>query len=927
VTGVQVLVNAEGNELDISWNAVGGDVAGYRIYRNSTVSAWVLLVTTTNTYYNDTGLVNGRTYYYMISAYDEVPNYGQNSTIASGTPQDTVAPNPVSIISVTPVATGNQLIITWTSSNSSDVEGYNLYNATSEFGPYTLLISTPKTQTSYTHSGLIDGQVYWYKVAPIDEVPNEGQNSTAVNGTPQDTVPPAQVTGLVVTNPTTGKTLDLSWNAVSDPDLAGYRIYRRNSTSNYSLLTTVAASDNFYKDTTVIDNILYYYKVAAIDEVPNEGANSTEVGAVPSNEIPPAKVRDLTVTGINDTALRLQWAVNTEPDLKLYRIYRSTSSGFTPGPSNNIANVTVPYYNDTGLTTLQNYYYRVSAVDIAELEGAFSDQKVGVPGATLLNKTDNISVIVITTGNSLNITWNAISGAAYYKIYRYTVSGTLPSPSNLLDTTTNTYYIDTGLIDGNTYYYRVSGVSSEDIEGYFSDEVNGTPSDTVPPAQIDTVPPAQIVNVTVTNPGTGNKLTITWNASDAPDFVHYLLYRNSTVENWALIASPTTNSYVDTGLVDGRTYYYKVAAVDDGGPVQNVGQNSTVTSGIPTDITPPPQITWSANPIKVIPEGKALNITWNPSTASDFKEYKLYRNSTTEDWILLDNLTVNHYLDTGLINGMTYWYKVSAVDEVPNYGLNSTVVKGVPQDSIAPAAVTGLTVHVIPTGNTLNLTWNPNSESDISYYKVYMSTVTPFTPGPSNYVWNVSHPTTFYLNSSLIDGQAYYFKVSAVDEDGNEGPIITQVSGVPADLVAPPQVTGLTIVVVPTGNALNLQWDNLSQIVSDVVGYNIYRSTSPGITADPTYYIDSTSNIYYNDTGLTDNVTYYYLITAYDEVPNEGNASSIVNGTPSDKVPPAQIVNVIVTNPGTGNKLTITWNASDAPDFVHYLIPTRILDW
>ncbi|MHA1231197.1 MAG: hypothetical protein ACTSPQ_11175, partial [Candidatus Helarchaeota archaeon] len=135
--------------------------------------------------------------------------------------------------------------------------------------------------------------------------------------------------------------------------------------------------------------------------------------------------------------------------------------------------------------------------------------------------------------------------------------------------------------------------------------------------------------------------------------------------------------------------------------------------------------------------------------------------------------------------------------------------------------------------------------------------------------------------------------------------------GVPADSVAPPQVTGLTIVVVPTGNALNLQWDNLSQIVSDVVGYNIYRSTSPGITADPTYYIDSTSNIYYNDTGLTDNVTYYYLITAYDEVPNEGNASSIVNGTSSDTVPPQQIVNVIVSDSGIGNTLVISSITND----------------
>jgi len=203
VTGVQVLVKAEGNQLDVQWAPVGGDVAGYRIYRND-----ALLGTTTNTFYNDSGLVDGQLYTYKIQAYDEVPNYGANSTPASGTPQDTVEPEAVSISTVTPVPTGNALTITWSASTSSDVAGYRLYNSTIQTGPYTLLTTTGAAETSYVHSGLIDGQSYWYKVAPIDEVPNEGANSTAASGVPADTTPPPQVTGLTISVVPTGNELD-----------------------------------------------------------------------------------------------------------------------------------------------------------------------------------------------------------------------------------------------------------------------------------------------------------------------------------------------------------------------------------------------------------------------------------------------------------------------------------------------------------------------------------------------------------------------------------------------------------------------------------------------------------------------------------------------------------------------------------------------
>jgi len=83
----------------------------------------------------------------------------------------------------------------------------------------------------------------------------------------------------------------------------------------------------------------------------------------------------------------------------------------------------------------------------------------------------------------------------------------------------------------------------------------------------------------------------------------------------------------------------------------------------------------------------------------------------------------------------------------------------------------------------------------------------------------------------LKDGNTYYYKVSAVDDGGpiqNEGMNSTVKSAIPSDTTPPSQVTGVTVIIVPTGNELNIQWNDLSGTVADLAGYRVYRSTTSG---------------------------------------------------------------------------------------------------
>jgi hypothetical protein len=97
---------------------------------------------------------------------------------------------------------------------------------------------------------------------------------------------------------------------------------------------------------------------------------------------------------------------------------------------------------------------------------------------------------------------------------------------------------------------------------------------------IDTIPPEKVTGLTVTTVS-NSQLNLSWDAVE--DAHHYNVYRSTSshadapdLSSYELIASPTTNTYSDTGLMPSTTYYYRVTAVDKAG---NEGNPSNEASG------------------------------------------------------------------------------------------------------------------------------------------------------------------------------------------------------------------------------------------------------------------------------------------------------------------------------------------------------------
>jgi fibronectin type 3 domain-containing protein len=96
---------------------------------------------------------------------------------------------------------------------------------------------------------------------------------------------PEAPTGLTVVDRGDGQSLEVSWEANSEVDLAGYNVYRSVIPgSSYQLIEVVNPANTSWVDEGLQNGITYYYVITAFDSAvpPNESQYSNEADGTPS---------------------------------------------------------------------------------------------------------------------------------------------------------------------------------------------------------------------------------------------------------------------------------------------------------------------------------------------------------------------------------------------------------------------------------------------------------------------------------------------------------------------------------------------------------------------------------------------------------------------------------------------------------------------
>ena len=117
------------------------------------------------------------------------------------------------------------------------------------------------------------------------------------------------------------------------------------------------------------------------------------------------------------------------------------------------------------------------------------------------------------------------------------------------------------------------------------------------------------------------------------------------------------------------------------------------------------------------------------------------------------------------------------------------------------------------------------------FYNVYRST----TPGGEGSTPYLTYQVNTTVYDSVVNGTTYYYQIAAVGETGTSNKS-SEVTGKPVPVPVAP--TGLTA-TAGTGK-ITLSW----QATASAAGYNIYRSTSPGL--DDINYLDQSTTTTYS---------------------------------------------------------------------------------
>jgi len=224
-----------------------------------------------------------------------------------------------------------------------------------------------------------------------------------------------------------------------------------------------------------------------------------------------------------------------------YNIYRGMSLA---AAFQKIGSSDSTVYTDFGLLSGTTYYYRVAAYT-KQGEGS---QSYHAYATTEFDAPTNVQATADTAAMSITVSWNAVSNAAYYIVYR---SDSAYGNYTQVTTSNTTSYTNTGLTANTTYYYKVAAVGTTGTvsTGLQSEYVSATTKFAAP------------TNVLATSPTTtGSKsVTVTWNAVSGA--TSYYIYRSdSAYGDYTQVGNSSTTSYTNTVPSSG-TYYYKVAAV------------------------------------------------------------------------------------------------------------------------------------------------------------------------------------------------------------------------------------------------------------------------------------------------------------------------------------------------------------------------------
>lgn len=539
--------------------------------------------------------------------------------------------------------------------------------------------------------------------------------------------------------------VNLSWSAGAGVDGPQYRVFRSESEYHESPILIVPWQPGLSaQDPSAIPGKDYYYWVehGSINKIDHQ-FHMTHGSANDIGWRGFAKPVISASDGTSTSSVQISWSSagatgydyravlrNSIPDIGTAQVLPSTPDDNTePG---------VPYYYWVviGMSSVED---EAPPYQLPQIDG--TSKNLSVPsdfdtGYKALMPPGNVQASDYTSPSTVSISWNSVSGATHYRVYRNTVSN--PDTAVSLGAwQTTRLYTDNPPSQGTLYYYYVRAAV---------DSSGSRPSALSAPDKGITGSPVP-TNVQASDGTSTSYIGISWSAVVGTGY--YQIYRN-TVNDPATAtvvrAWSTATSFADYGVSPGVTYYFWVKSA-----INSSGANASGFSAS--------DLGWRAlsAPTSVTASNSAgpVNVAWAAVTGATY--YQVYRNIINDSAsasVVFPWQTSRSFTDNAGIVGTTYYYWVkAAIDDTGSHtsafsaSVSSSIKLSKPQRPQASSHIYDYMVFI---------SWNtvPNA----THYKLFRDV----DGDPSGRTALTSWVTGLsFKDVTAVPGKMYYYWVQA----------------------------------------------------------------------------------------------------------------------------------------------------------------------
>lgn len=399
----------------------------------------------TATTYEDKNLTQNTTYFYRIRA----KNGSGTSPYSNATTPDAPPAAPARLTATAILF--SQINLTWADLSNNE-SGFELERSP-DGTTWTKLTDLPANATTYEDKNLKPRTHYYYRIRAVNAAGPSPYSNTADATTP-DSPPaaPARLTATAVSN----SQINLAWTDGSDNE-TGFELERSSDGTTWTKIADLPANTTTYSNTGLTPNTRYVYRVRAVNAVGQSVYSNVAEETTP--DVPPMAPARLTATAVSTSQINLAWA-DLSTNERGFEVERgSSATGTFTKIADLPANATT--YEDKNLTDATAYCYRIRAVNAAG-PSAYTDPACAT---TPLAPPVNLTAKVFDY-DQIQLNWPALGPKAVTVIIERATNPNGPFTEIKQQPAGQTSYVDMGLQEFTTYYYRIKAVNAAGASGY-----------------------------------------------------------------------------------------------------------------------------------------------------------------------------------------------------------------------------------------------------------------------------------------------------------------------------------------------------------------------------------------------------------------------------------------------------------------------------